>query len=174
MREASSGENSTSSHKLRANFTPSTAVRMISSFAMLSLYSRWMALVARKTWMRGRAASLSAFQACVDVLAIAAGQAGDGRAVHFAGDRIHRLPIAARGDREAGFDDVDAELGERLRDAQLFRLRHAAARRLLAVAQRRVEDQHTIRIGRTYRHLFGRFMRRRRALRPHRTTRYRK
>ena len=31
--------------------------------AILSLYSRWMALVARKTWTRGRGASLTACQA---------------------------------------------------------------------------------------------------------------
>ncbi len=40
-----------------ARWTPSTARRMISSLAILSLNSRWMALVARKTWMRGRAQS---------------------------------------------------------------------------------------------------------------------
>ena len=60
VREASSGENSTSSHRLRAYFTPSTAVWTISSLAIFSLYSRWIALVARKTWMRGFAAALTA------------------------------------------------------------------------------------------------------------------
>ena len=50
-----------SSHRSRAIFTPSTARRMISSFAILSLKSRWMGLVARKTWMRFRAASARAF-----------------------------------------------------------------------------------------------------------------
>src|SRR6266702_4076312 len=61
VRAASSVENSTSSHRASAIFTPSTARRMISSFAILSLKSRWMGLVARKTWMRFRAASASAF-----------------------------------------------------------------------------------------------------------------
>jgi hypothetical protein len=40
VRDASSGENSTSAQKLRANLTLSTAVWTICSFAMLSLYSR--------------------------------------------------------------------------------------------------------------------------------------
>src|SRR5690349_15402127 len=61
VRDASSGENSTSSQSPRAIFTPSTAVRMISSCAMLSLYCRWIALVARNTWMRFFAAGLIAF-----------------------------------------------------------------------------------------------------------------
>src|SRR5580658_2884313 len=60
VREASSGENSTSVHSSRARATPSAAARRISSCAMLSLYWRWMALVARNTWMRCRGASASA------------------------------------------------------------------------------------------------------------------
>ncbi len=60
VRDASSGENSTSSHSDLASRTPSTAVRMISSLAIRSLCSRWIALVARKTWIRGWAASLIA------------------------------------------------------------------------------------------------------------------
>src|SRR6185295_17493037 len=65
VREASSGENSTSSQNSRAIFTPSIAVLRICSSAMLSLYWRWIALVARNTWMRWRGASLSAFAARV-------------------------------------------------------------------------------------------------------------
>ena len=56
---------------------------------------------------------------------------------------LHTFPVAARGGRKAGLDDVDAELRERARHAQFLGLRHAAARRLLAVAQRRVEDHHS-------------------------------
>src|SRR5688572_1703345 len=61
VREASSGENSTSSQNSRAVFTPSTATRMISSCAMFSLNWRWMALVARNTWMRRCGAGATAF-----------------------------------------------------------------------------------------------------------------
>ncbi len=62
VRAESSAENSTSSNRSRAIFTPSTARRMISSLAILSLKSRWMGLVARKTWQRRWGASLSASQ----------------------------------------------------------------------------------------------------------------
>ena len=64
VREASSGENSTSSQYSRAIFTASTALRTISSCAMLSLNWRWIALVARNTCRRWRGAGLSARAAC--------------------------------------------------------------------------------------------------------------
>ena len=57
-----------------------------------------------------------------------------------AGDLAHRLEIARRGDREAGLDHVDAQIHERLGDLQLLVEIHAAAGRLLAVAQRGVEN----------------------------------
>src|SRR5688572_897063 len=63
VRDASSGENSTSAHSERACLTPSAAAWMISSHAMLSLYWRWIALVARKRCKRGRRASRIADQA---------------------------------------------------------------------------------------------------------------
>ncbi len=63
VRDASSGENSTSSHSERAWRTPSAARRTISSRAILSLCSRWIALVARNTCRRGLAAPASADQA---------------------------------------------------------------------------------------------------------------
>ena len=62
VRAESSAENSTSSNFSRAILTPSTARRTISSVAILSLKSRWMGLVARKTWQRPRGASLRASQ----------------------------------------------------------------------------------------------------------------
>ena len=42
---------------------------------------------------------------------------------------------------KAGFDDVDAQIDQRLGDLQLFVEVHAAAGRLLAVAERGVEDR---------------------------------
>src|SRR5688572_17701301 len=83
----------------------------------------------------------------VDVFPRAARETGDDRALDFASHQIHRLPIAARGDWETGFDDVDSELRERLRDPQLLWLRHAAAGRLLAVAQRGIEDEDPVAVG---------------------------
>ena len=56
------------------------------------------------------------------------------------GDRLHRLEVALAGDREAGLDDVDPEARQLLGDLELLALVEGDARRLLAVAQRRVED----------------------------------
>ena len=69
---------------------------------------------------------------------------------HFAGDRLHRLEVAGRGDREAGLDDVHAEVVEGVGDLELLGEVHAGAGRLLAVAQRGVEDQDAIRIVRRH------------------------
>ena len=63
VREASSAENSTSLQCERAMPTASTARRTTSARESLSLCSRWMGLVARKTWTRGRSASRRASQA---------------------------------------------------------------------------------------------------------------
>ena len=68
-----------------------------------------------------------------------AGQAGDDRPPHGAGNGAHRFEVAVRRDREAGLDDVHAKAIELLRQPQLLGRGHAEARRLLAVAQRRVE-----------------------------------
>ena len=120
---------------------------MISSCAMLSLNSRWMALVARNTWMRCFARRLDGLRHALDVVAIAAREAADDRSLHLARHRVHALPVAARGGGEARFDNVDPKVRKRARHPQLLGLRHAAARRLLAVAQRRVEDHDSFAIG---------------------------
>ena len=109
VREASSGENSTSSQYSRAIFTPSTARRMISSCAMLSLYWRWIALVARNTCSRWRGAGVERACRQLDVLARAARQARDDRALHLARHRVDRFPVPARGGRKARLDDIHAQ-----------------------------------------------------------------
>jgi hypothetical protein len=106
-----------------------------------------MALVARNTCIRWRGASCSALRGQLDVLAHAARQAGDDRTLHFAGHGVDGFPVPARGRRKARLDDIHAEFGQRARDAQLLRLRHAAARRLFAIAQRGVEDQYSVGVG---------------------------
>ena len=83
----------------------------------------------------------------LDVLEVAARQGADDRPLHLARHRLHRLEVTARSGREARLDDVHAELGERARHPQLLGPGHAAARGLLAVAQRGVEDQHSIGVG---------------------------
>ena len=54
--------------------------------------------------------------------------------------RLHGFEVAIGGDRESGFDHVHAEAVELLGQVQLFLHIHAAARRLLAVTKRGVED----------------------------------
>ena len=71
---------------------------------------------------------------------LSSSEAGDDRALDLAGDRLHRLEVAGRRDREAGLDDVDAEAGELVGDLELLAGVQRDAGRLLAVAQRGVED----------------------------------
>src|SRR6185437_10453340 len=58
--------------------------------------------------------------------------------------RLDALEVARRGDGEAGLDHVDAELGQRLGHADLLAEVHREAGRLLAVAQRGVEDDDAV------------------------------
>ena len=83
---------------------------------------------------------LQRFPRAVDVFVVAAGQAADRRAADRAGDLADRLEIAGRSDREAGLDHVDAQVDQRLGDLELLLEIHAAAGRLLAVAERGVEN----------------------------------
>ena len=90
--------------------------------------------------MRASGASSQRFPRAVDVFLVAARQAADRRAADRAGDFADGFEVARRGDRKAGLDHVDAQVHERLRDLQLFFEVHAAAGRLLAVAERGVEN----------------------------------
>ena len=76
----------------------------------------------------------------VDVGLVGAGQAADDRPFDRAGDRLDRLEVTRRGDRETGLDHVDPEPRQLLGDLHLLGGVQRDARRLLAVAQRRVED----------------------------------
>ena len=60
---------------------------------------------------------------------------------------LHGGEVAFRGDREAGLDDVDAHVVEQLGDLELLFVGHGRARALLAVAQRRVEDDDAVLVG---------------------------
>src|SRR5262249_39510727 len=83
----------------------------------------------------------------LDVFEVATGKSTDRRALHLARHRVDRLPIAARGGRKSSFDHINTQLGKRARHTKLLWLRHAASRRLLAIAQRGVEDQYPVWIG---------------------------
>ena len=113
---------------------------MISSLSIFSLNSRWMALVARKTWIRGCSAFCSASQARSMSASLQRASPQITAPRDVLGNRADRFEVARRSDREAGFDDVDAQVDQRLGDFHLLGHVHAAAGRLLAVAQRGVED----------------------------------
>ena len=77
----------------------------------------------------------------VDVLLDRAREGAHGRFVASQlGDAAHALEIARRGDGEPGLDDVDAQAQQLTRHDELLLGVHGGARRLLAIAQRRVED----------------------------------
>src|SRR5439155_23716620 len=76
----------------------------------------------------------------VDVLRPRAGERGDGGPGDGGGHRARALEVAGRGGGEPSLDDVDTETLELLGDLRLLVRLQRDARRLLAVAQRRVED----------------------------------
>ena len=78
---------------------------------------------------------------------LSAGEGGDDRAVDLARDRLDGLEVAGRGDREAGLDDVDVQPRELVGDLELLGGVERDARRLLAVAQGRVEDPDVAGVG---------------------------
>jgi hypothetical protein len=90
----------------------------------------WMSLVEMKVWMCG--------------LGVGARETRDHRAVHLTGDGLNGLEVARRRDREARLDDVDAEPSELVRDLELLLLVQRDPRRLLTVAQGRVEDLYSV------------------------------
>jgi hypothetical protein len=71
---------------------------------------------------------------------LSSSEPGDDRALDLACYRLHRLEVARRRDREAGLDHVDSEARELVGDLELLCGVQRDARRLLAVAQRGVED----------------------------------
>ena len=76
----------------------------------------------------------------IDVPIVTPGERRDHRPAHRFGDRTDGPPVAVRRAREAGFDHVHSQDVELTGQAQLLLGRHRIARRLLAIPQRRVED----------------------------------
>ena len=89
----------------------------------------------------------------LDVLLGRARQTADHGAFDLSRDRLHRLEVAGRGDREAGLDHIDAQPRELVGDLQLFLLVQRDSRRLLAVAQGRVEDLDAVCLAASFVHL---------------------
>ncbi len=100
-----------------------------------------------KVWMRGRFACRTASQQ--RSISLSCARARPQITAFFAclGNGRDRLEIALGGDREARLDDVDAHLVEQLGDLELLVVGHRGAGRLLAVAQRRVEDHDAVLLG---------------------------
>src|SRR3981081_3974904 len=92
-------------------------------------------------------AALHSFRAAVDVLRRRSRQAGDTRVLGAPGDLADRLEVAFGGDREAGFDDIDAHVVEHFGDFELFLETHGGAGALFAVAQGGVEYNDAVLLG---------------------------
>ena len=146
VRAASSGLNSTSAqYALGPPDAGDGPLDDLGAWSSCSLCSRWMAEVARKTWIRGFWAYWSASQARSMSRSLQRARPQTRRAGDLGGDGADGLEVAGRGDREPGLDDVDAERREGPGHLHLLGHVHARARRLLAVAQGRVEDPDPIR-----------------------------
>ena len=85
------------------------------------------------------------FGGAVDIAMAGPSQAADRRSGDQLGYFVDRREVAVRGDRETGLDDVDAHAFEHLGDTQLLFQVHRRAGRLLAVTQRRIENNHAAR-----------------------------
>ncbi len=137
---ASSAENSTSSTNWRARRT--AVGRLVDALGATDPE-----LVA-KMKVGGREKHVNAWMTspverrprAIDIEGCGAGEPGDDRPRQLSRDGAHRGEVTVGGDREPGLDDVHAEEVELPRHAQLLGGRHAESRRLLAVAQGRVEN----------------------------------
>src|SRR5690606_148104 len=76
----------------------------------------------------------------LDVQPGRSGEPGDHWTPDLPSDRRDGVEVVRRADREARFDDVHPERLELMRHTQLLGRRHGGARRLLAIAERSVED----------------------------------
>ena len=83
----------------------------------------------------------------VDVGGMGTGQASDDGILGAAGDLADRFEVTLRGDREAGFDDVNAHIVQQLGDLDLLLEGHGGAGALFAVAQSGVENDYAVLVG---------------------------
>ena len=97
-----------------------------------------------KVWIARLIGALDGRRGALDVVLVRAGEAGNDRALDSLGDHPDRLEVAGRRRRESGFDDVDSELNEGVGHFELLFDGHRRARRLLAIAQRGVEDPNPV------------------------------
>ncbi len=95
-------------------------------------------------WMRLLRGRLHGAGGVLDVFALGAGERSHARALHLAGDLLDGGEVAFGGDGEAGLQNIHAEMGELVRHPDLLGCVHGAAWRLLAVAQRRIEEKYLV------------------------------
>src|SRR5581483_3503573 len=89
----------------------------------------------------GTSRVLQRFPGALDVWAASAGKPRDNGPPDRLRNRLHRLEVAIRGDRKSSLDYIHAQTVKLLRQSQLLLLVHAAARRLLAIAKRRIKNR---------------------------------
>ncbi len=92
----------------------------------------------------GAVGKLQGARGHLDVFGLGAGQGRDARLADGLGNGGDGREVALRGHGEAGLDDVHAQILQGMGHGQLFLRGHAAARRLLAVAQGGVEEDYVI------------------------------
>ena len=80
----------------------------------------------------------------LDIFRLGASQRRDARLANSLGDGGDGREVALGCHGETGLDDVHAQVFEGMGHGELFLRGHAAARRLLAVAQRGVEEEYVI------------------------------
>ena len=94
--------------------------------------------------MRARSANCTDARGHLDVFVLGAGQGRDARLADGLGDGGDGREVAFGGHGEAGLDDVHAQIFKGMGHGELFLRGHAAAGRLLAVAQGGVEEGYVI------------------------------
>ncbi len=141
-RVASSGENSTSSHQGARQAHGFAAEVQGLLAADLELVFEMQVAGGEEDVDAGAVGELHGAGGHLDVFGSCAGQRGDARLADGLGDGGDGREVALRGHGEAGLDDVHAQVLEGMGHGQLFLRGHAAAGRLLAVAQGGVEEEY--------------------------------
>jgi len=117
----------------------------------------------------------NAFPGLVDIVADAARQPADDRALRLPRDALHCLQVPGRGGREPRLDHVNAEMSQLPRNLQFLLRVQRSTRRLLSIPQGRVEDDHVIHgYSPGLSHRLRRAWRRAEAITVHRATRLRR
>ena len=83
---------------------------------------------------------LQGFPCAVDIGNSRSAESRDGTAPHKLRNFSHRFEVAVRRDREPRFDDIYLQSFKLTRHSDFFFKVHTASRRLLSVAQGRVEN----------------------------------